>query len=636
MRDGFLKVAAATPALQVADCTYNTEKILEQIDYAYAHGVKVLVFPELCITGYTCQDLFFQHTLQQGALQSLNVIAKHTAGKEIVCIVGLPYMHNNKLYNCAAVLLQGTVLGFVPKTNLPNYNEFYEKRHFATPLPYNETTIYNGCPIPFGTKLLFQCMEMPELSLAVEICEDLWVTQPVSINHALAGATLIANLSASDETIGKDAYRRSLVTGQSAQLICGYIYCDAGQGESTTDMVFAGHNLIAENGTLLAESALFTQSTIITEIDLQRLNAERAKLTSFSAAQTQNYHIISFHLQIQPTSLSRTISAAPFIPQNMLERNTRCENILQIQAHGLAKRLQHSRCNTLVVGISGGLDSCLALLVAAKAIDLLGRDRKDIIAITMPCFGTTQRTKGNAEAMVEQLNATLKCIEITEAVRLHFRDIAHEESVQDVTYENAQARERTQVLMDVANQTNGLVVGTGDLSELALGWATYNGDHMSMYGVNASIPKTLIRHIVKYVADTADNKALQKTLLDILDTPVSPELLPAKNGEISQCTEDLVGPYELHDFFLYYLVRWGFGPAKIYRLAIYAFNGAYPPVTILKWLRIFCKRFFQQQFKRSCLPDSPKVGSVTLSPRGDWRMPSDACCTLWLAELEDL
>ena len=636
MRHGFIKTAAATPDIRVADCSYNAGKAVKLMKKAAGLGAKILVLPELCLTGYTCSDLFLQRCLLDGAIDGLQTVTNASQGLSLLTIVGLPLTVEDKLYNCAAVVFDGQVLGVIPKTNLPNYNEFYEKRHF-TPAP-EENTVCRlfGKEVPFGAKLLFCCDSVPELKVAVEICEDIWSPIPPSSYHALAGATVIANLSASNEVIGKDAYRKELVSGQSGRLLCGYVYASAGEGESTTDLVFSGHNLIAENGVILAESKLFQNSMTVTELDVQRLSGERRRISSYPAQQADGYERISFSLPLEETVLTRKIDPRPFIPSEQADLKNRCETILSIQSLGLKKRLAHSYAKTAVVGISGGLDSTLALCVTARAMDLLNRPRTDIIAITMPCFGTTQRTKSNAEILAQRLGVTLERVDITKQVLQHFEDIGHSKDEADVTFENAQARTRTLVLMDWANQTGGLVIGTGDLSELALGWATYNGDHMSMYGVNASIPKTLIRHLVSYEADKLNDPQLKEVLMDILDTPVSPELLPAKDGEISQKTEDLVGPYELHDFYLYYAIRWGFSPAKVYRLAKLAFDKAYDDETILKWLKIFYRRFFAQQFKRSCLPDGPKVGSVTLSPRGDWRMPSDACADLWLKELDTL
>ena len=620
MKDGFIKVATATPKIKVADVTYNADSIITCIKEAAAQGVKLIALPELCITGYTCGDLFFQKTLIDGAWEQLERIKDEISTLDIIAVVGLPMQKNGKLINAAAVVYHGEILCTVGKKHLPNYNEFYEKRHFADCLD--------------EPPVVFRCEELPEFCFGVEICEDLWSPCPPSVELAAGGATVILNLSASNEMIGKAEYRRSLVTGQSGRLICAYLYASAGDGESTTDTVFSGHSLIAENGALLAETALFDNKLLITEIDVCRLAGERAKNTTFPMA--SEVIVVPFSMPPSETKLTRYISPAPFVPSDEADRGGRCESILLMQSEGLKKRVEHTNAKSLVIGISGGLDSCLALLVSAKAVDRLNRPRADVIAVTMPCFGTTQRTKSNAVRLCEALGVTLREIDITKAVTQHFEDISHDPQNMNVVYENAQARQRTLILMDIANAENGLVVGTGDLSELALGWATYNGDHMSMYGVNAGVPKTLIRHIVRYYADSSGDGELKKVLYDILDTPVSPELLPAENGEISQKTEDLVGPYELHDFFLYYAVRWGFPPKKVYRLALYALGDSYTPDVILKWLKSFYRRFFAQQFKRSCLPDAPKIGSVTLSPRADWRMPSDACARAWLEELEDI
>ena len=636
MRHGFVKAAAATPDIRVADCSYNAQQAVKLMKKAAGAGVKILVLPELCLTGYTCSDLFLQRCLLDGAIDALQTVIKASRGLSLLTIAGLPLTVEDKLYNCAAVVFDGQVLGVIPKTNLPNYNEFYEKRHFAPAPEENTVCRLFGKEVPFGTKLLFCCDSLPELKIAVEICEDMWSPIPPSSYHALAGATVIANLSASNEVIGKDTYRKDLVRGQSGRLLCGYLFASAGEGESTTDLVFSGHNLIAENGVILAESKLFQNSMTVTELDVQRLSGERRRISSYPAQQADGYERISFSLPLEETALTRRIDPRPFIPSEQADLKNRCESILSIQSLGLKKRLEHSHAKTAVVGISGGLDSTLALCVTVRAMDLLNRPRTDIIAITMPCFGTTQRTKSNAEILAQRLGVTLERVDITKQVLQHFEDIGHSKDNQDVTFENAQARTRTLVLMDWANQTGGLVIGTGDLSELALGWATYNGDHMSMYGVNASIPKTLIRHLVSYEAEQLNDPQLKEVLMDILDTPVSPELLPAKDGEISQKTEDLVGPYELHDFYLYYAIRWGFSPAKVYRLAKLAFDKTYDDETIFKWLKTFYRRFFAQQFKRSCLPDGPKVGSVAVSPRGDLRMPSDACVRLWQRELEKL
>lgn len=634
MRHGFVKVAAVTPDIKVADVWQNKEAVSTELLAAERAGAKVIVFPELCITGYTCGDLFAQDILLKEARAALRQIADETREMDALVFVGLPLAVDGKLYNVAAALNRGKILGFTTKTFLPNYGEFYEMRQFS-PGPEKARRIsYEGEEVWFGPQLIYQAEEMEELIVSAEICEDVWSAVPPSIQSAREGALLIVNLSASDETIGKDSYRRDLIKGQSARLIAGYVYANAGDGESTTDVVFGGHNIIAENGSILKENRRFTNERIISEIDVQRLLSERRKNTTFQMEQEPSLPRILFHTKAEQTPLTRTFARTPFVPADNVKRETRCEEILMIQAMGLKKRLLHTGAKTAVVGISGGLDSTLALLVTAKAFDLIGKDRSEIIAVTMPCFGTTDRTYQNACLMSKKLGATLREVPIAEAVKVHFQDIGHDEKKHDVTYENAQARERTQVLMDIANKESGMVIGTGDMSELALGWATYNGDHISMYGVNASVPKTLVRHLVQYCADTCEDGALKKILSDVLDTPVSPELLPPKDGEIAQITEDLVGPYELHDFYLYYMLRFGFAPSKIYRLARETFAGMYDEEVILKWLKTFYRRFFSQQFKRSCLPDGPKIGTVALSPRGDLRMPSDACAAVWLKELE--
>ena len=639
MRDGFVKVAAGTPKIRVADCRYNAEQIFTLMREAAAQGVRVLCLPELCLTGYTCGDLFLQDTLLSGAEEGLSTILEATKNLDMVTALGMPVRFNNKLYNCAAVIHKGEVQCLLPKTHLPNYGEFYEKRWFSAWEPGRFAGVRVGeVYVPITDRQIFAFDGIPNLVLGVELCEDLWAPEPPSAALARSGATLILNLSASDETVGKAGYRRSLVTGQSARLVCGYVYADAGEGESTTDLVFTGHNLIAENGTLLAERRFATGLTI-SEIDVVRLAYERRRMTTFQLpAEQERCPSISLELEPSTTTLTRYVSPTPFVPEDAAGRAERCDEILKIAALGLKKRIEHTRAAAVVVGLSGGLDSTLAVLITAVAMRLLDRPASDIIAVTMPCFGTTDRTRDNAVELAGRLGATLKRIDISEAVKRHFKDIGQSMEDHDVTFENGQARERTQVLMDIANQVGGMVVGTGDLSELALGWATYNGDHMSMYGVNASIPKTLVRHLVSYVCgDKAESEPeLSHVLADILDTPVSPELLPAVNGQISQKTEDLVGPYELHDFFLYYAIRWGFPPKKVLRLAEHAFGRTYDRATILRWEKTFYRRFFAQQFKRSCLPDGPKVGSVTLSPRGDWRMPSDAVASLWLDELEGL
>lgn len=646
MHDGFVKVAAVTPHVRVADVPYNVESCVKAITHAAKAGAKVVVLPELCVTGYTCEDLFWQDALLDAAEKGVAELVSATAEDDVIVLAGVPVRANAKLYNCAVVFNAGEILGIVPKQALPTYNEFYEARHFEPgPSECSGLTFAGQDGVAFGTRQLFACETVPNLVIAVEICEDLWTPCPPSISHAQAGATLVCNLSASNELVGKDDYRRSLVSGQSARLICGYVYASAGWGESSQDLVFGGHDLVCENGTTLAESKPFAEGVAMSEVDVNRLVSERRRMSSYRCApapEDAGYITTPFCLAPVKTSITRFVDPHPFVPSDPARRAERCEEIFSIQAHGLAKRLSHVHARTAVIGVSGGLDSTLALLVTARAFDLLGLDVAGILAVTMPGFGTTERTHGNAEKLADALGATLREVDITASVRQHFSDIGHDESVHDVTYENCQARERTQILMDLANQDGGLVVGTGDLSELALGWATYNGDHMSMYGVNASVPKTLVRHLVRYVADTCGDEAASRVLLDVLDTPVSPELLPATaDGTISQRTEDLVGPYELHDFFLYAMLRQGFPPAKVYRLACVAFDGkhgasAVDRATLLRWLKTFYRRFFAQQFKRSCLPDGPKVGSVAVSPRGDLRMPSDACLAVWQSELDRL
>ncbi|MCD7883393.1 MAG: NAD(+) synthase [Lachnospiraceae bacterium] len=778
MKDGFIKVAAAVPEIRVADCIFNAQSICAQMDEAAREHVKILVFPELCVTGYTCGDLFWQEKLLCAARQALCTLVEHSAGRDTLTFVGLPWEKEGKLYNVAAAFSDGELLGLVPKRHLPNYNEFYEARHFTPGSREVSCVDFGGKLVPFGMNLLFasEKSDLPwrsggsvngslgndsgssfdagSLCVAAELCEDLWTANPPSTAHALAGANVIVNLSASDEVVGKRQYRSSLVSGQSARLLCGYIYASAGEGESTQDVVYGGHCLIAENGHILAESERFyggnaesghalagTESNqsenaknehspvgseqifdshaenghmpveseaagdkktvsgaedslccgiTYAELDISRLRAERRRMTTFGAEQDQEsrvttirsagtplqnacysdnasmlrqggsldgrsaldsfmgdnfycssgiqggYTKVCFQLKEEKTALTRTFSPAPFVPSDEKNRSDRCEEILTIQALGLKKRMKHTNSKSLVVGISGGLDSTLALLVMTKACDLLRLPRETMIAVTMPGFGTTGRTYRNACDLTRSLGAQLLEVDIRDAVNIHFRDIGQDPEVHDVTYENCQARERTQILMDIANKTGGMVIGTGDMSELALGWATYNGDHMSMYGVNCSVPKTLVRHLVRYYADTCGDERVSAILYDVLDTPVSPELLPPQDGEISQKTEDIVGPYELHDFFLYYMLRFGFPPAKIFRIAKQSFADVYDEATILKWLKTFYRRFFAQQFKRSCVPDGPKVGSVALSPRGDLRMPSDACVRLWMEEMERL
>ena len=616
----------------MADPAYNTEEILKIIDETEKNGASILVFSELTISGYTCGDLFLQQPLLTECKNQLLRIVKATENKSMLVVVGCPIVIKQKLYNCAVVISDGSILGIVPKTHLPNYSEFYELRHFTSGEGLEEDLWFGE---EFGyvnvaVNQLFKCKEIPELVVACEICEDLWVPLPPSTYHAMAGATVICNPSASVETTTKESYRRSLVSNQSARLLAAYIYADAGEGESTQDVVYSGHHLICENGSVLAEAKRFTNEIIYADIDVQKLAAERRKMTSFPGGQTDDYFEQEFSLEVKENKITRTFPKAPFVPDNQDERDKRCDEILSLQSMGLKKRLEHTNCKHAVVGISGGLDSTLAVLVTARAFDLLDIPRENLICVTMPCFGTTDRTYQNAVSLIKELGATLKEVRIEKAVRQHFADIGHDENNHDVTYENSQARERTQILMDMANQYNGMVIGTGDMSELALGWATYNGDHMSMYAVNCSVPKTLVRYLVLYYAETTDNKKLSEVLMDVLDTPVSPELLPPVDGVISQKTEDLVGPYELHDFFLYYMLRFGFPKAKLYRMAKLTFDGVYDDETIKKWLDKFYWRFFSQQFKRSCLPDGPKVGSVAVSPRGDLRMPSDASPTAWL------
>ncbi len=704
MVEGYIRVASATPKIKVADVSYNRDAILRDIEEAEKQGVKLIVFPELALTAYTCADLFHQTVLIDKTMKALDELAEATRGKGMVTVVGTPYPIDHKLYNCATVLQDGYILAIIPKKNLPNYGEFYERRWFT---PGNEDVRYishrsrvtgEAYEIPFGMNILLEAMDFPEFILGAEICEDVWVPNPPSTSHALAGATIIANTSASDETVGKDSYRRELIRSTSARLVAAYVYTNAGDGESTTDLVFGGQDIIAENGSIVKEGKRFETGLYIADIDLQKLVQERARATTYpevSDSLRDSYEVVEFLFDENKVSirddtddsetyrvieekkyiarenvlsdgegnkgpvkeklwadaydLRRFIDPKPFVPGNIQERTRRCEEIFTIQALGLKKRLEHIGCKSAVIGISGGLDSTLALLVTARAFDMLDIPRENIISVTMPAFGTTDRTYNNAVTLTKRLHATLREINIKDAVLQHFEDIGHDPQDHSVTYENSQARERTQILMDIANQTDGIVIGTGDLSELALGWATYNGDHMSMYAVNVGVPKTLVRYLVKFVADTSEDKALSQCLNDIFDTPVSPELLPPTgDGQISQKTEDLVGPYELHDFFLYQILRFGFSPIKVYALALKAFSEenqkshgsnqveTYDPETILKWLRKFYWRFFSQQFKRSCLPDGPKVGSVAVSPRGDLRMPSDAVVKIWIEELENL
>ena len=638
MKDGFIKVAAVTPQVRVADVAYHVQQIKEAMEQSAKAGVMITVFPELCLTGYSCHDLFYQRTLLQQAKSGLLSLAKKTETLSGIYFVGLPWEWQGKLYNVAAALHGGKVLGLVPKTYLPTYAEFYEGRQFTCGM---QQVVMANLPgqkeaIPFGTNQLFACREIPELVIASELCEDLWTPCPPSGAHCMHGATVIANLSASDEVTGKNAYRRSLVANTSARLYCAYLYACAGEGESTQDVVYSGHNLLAENGSILAESELFATGMITTEIDVYAIASKRHRMSTYESKPDDTYYVSEFSLPQVETSLTRFIDKAPFVPSDEATLRKRCEEILDIQSIGLKKRLAHTGAKTAVIGISGGLDSTLALLVTVRAFDMLKLSRAGIIAVTMPGFGTTDRTYQNAVSMIKSLGVTFREVSIKKAVQVHFQDIGQDEQCHDVTYENGQARERTQILMDIANKEGGMVIGTGDMSELALGWATYNGDHMSMYGVNVSVPKTLVRYLVRYYAMYLADEKLSKVLYDVLDTPVSPELLPPKDGVIAQKTEELVGPYELHDFFLYHLMRYGSEPTKVFRMAKYAFAGEYDDATILKWMHTFYRRFFTQQFKRSCLPDGPKVGTVSLSPRGDLRMPSDACANLWLEQIASL
>ena len=637
---GFLKVAAAVPHVRVGDCDFNTERIAAMAEEAAQRGVEIVAFPELAVTAYTCADLLLLPALLDAADEALARLVKATRKLPLVIIAGAPLRHGSTLYNCAVVFTQGRVLGVVPKTYIPDYTEFYENRWFASGAGISEGTISVAeQSADFGADLTFG---INGTEFGVEICEDLWTAIPPSSHLALNGAKVIFNLSASPESVGKHAYLRQLVAQQSARTLAGYVYCSAGFGESSTDLVFAGNGIVAENGRILRESGRFRleEQLVVADIDIQRLEFERRRNTSFRMHEgAAENTVIEMEVPegLRAAALDRDIDPMPFVPQDEAHRSERCEEIFQIQSHGLAKRLVHTRCEKAVIGISGGLDSTLALLVTVRTFDKLGLDRAGIIGITMPGFGTTDRTYTNACDLIRSLGVTLREISIKDACIQHFKDINHDIHVHDVTYENSQARERTQLLMDVANQANGLVIGTGDLSELALGWATYNGDHMSMYGVNGSIPKTLVKYLVEWVANNKVDEASRATLLDIVDTPISPELIPAdEHGNIKQKTEDLVGPYELHDFFLYHFLRFGASPAKIYFLAKRAFGETYDDATLKKWLHTFFRRFFQQQFKRSCLPDGPKVGSISLSPRGDWRMPSDAMATLWLDEIAGL
>ena len=628
MKHGFIKTATVSPELRVADTVYNAEKIIQAIRLANEENVSLLVFPELCVTGYTCGDLFGQRTLLEAAKKAVLKIAEATTDIPMLIFIGAPIRNNNKVYDTAIAIYDGEILGMVPKKNLANYGESYEARQFSADECWDEVyALDEDAAVPFSTKIIFYAPDIPEFTVACEIGEDLTVPESPSVAHAKAGANIIVNLAASAEIVGRAAKRRLAVSAASAKLVCAYLYANAGADESTTDGVFSGHSMIASNGKLLCEKKPFETGMQTAIIDVQTLADERMKRSTYPARDTKDYDWVYFDMPVKETETPK-YPKRPFIPTDNNEFAERAESIINIQAYALKKRIAHSHAKTAVIGISGGLDSTLALLITACAMDLLGRDRKDIIAVTMPCFGTTQRTKSNAVLLSEALGATVRTVDIKKAVSVHFEDIGHDENNHDVTFENAQARERTQVIMDIANQTGGLVVGTGDLSEVALGWSTYHGDHMSMYGVNADVPKTLVRYLVACFANTMEGEA-KACLLDILDTPVSPELLPAKDGEITQKTEDIVGPYDLHDFFLYYTIRKGYTPEKLYRVATRAFEDEFSSETVMKWMKKFYSRFFTQQFKRSCTPDGPKVGSVALSPRGDWRMPSDAMSTAW-------
>lgn len=622
MKDGFVKVASGTPEIQVANCEYNADAIIALIHRAEADGVKVLVLPELTIVGYTCGDLVLSTALTDAAMRALERITRATVGSDMLIAIGVPIVFGHLLYNCAAMVQNGHVLGVIPKTHLGNYGEFYEKRTYAAALETTETMVICGESVPFGNRLVFCCREMPLFNVGVEICEDLWAAVPPSTLLADCGATILLNLSASDEAVTKVDYRRMLVKSQSSRTNSAYVFCSAGTGESTTDVVFSGHDMICENGTMIAEAIPFGPGYCVSEIDLEFLSRERRR---FARKLFDNTDIVRvpFSMDVCETKLTRTFWKTPFIPDTSASAATRFDQVLAIQSHGLAQRIKHTSAKKLLIGISGGVDSTLALIVSREALALLKRPAEDVVAVTMPCFGTSTRTRANAEKLCNALGISMREINIGESVKKHLDDIGHSMDVHDAAFENAQARERTQVLMDLANMHGGLVIGTGDLSELALGFATYNGDHMSNYGVNADVPKTLIRAMLRYIAGKSDD-ALKEVLIDIVDTPVSPELLPPKDGEISQVTEDIVGPYELHDFFLYHMLRRGAGKEKIVRLAKYAFDGDYDDATIEKWYALFIRRFFSQQFKRNCIPDGPRIGNVALSPRGDWRMPSDA------------
>lgn len=636
MKYGYVKVAAVTPKIEVANCEYNAEQVIKLIDQAAKEKVKVLVFPELCLTGYTCADLLLDDALIKSAEEKLIKIAEYTKGMDMLIALGLPFVRNSNLYNVVAIIQDGKILGLVPKKHIPNHSDMNESRYFNSGNDKPVLVNVGDFQVPMGTNLLLRCKSRKELVISVEIGEDQLAPIPPAIKHAQKGSTIILNPSASPRTIGKDSYTRDLLRMQSAGLISGYIKSDAGEGESTTDLVFSGHNIIAENGKILSESNFLYNKLLITEIDFDKLYNDRRRNSIYKLKENDDYVIVDFEFDgsKEITMLTRKVNPSAFIPDKLEDREERCEEILNIQAHGLKKRIEHIKIKHTVIGISGGLDSALALLATKKAYDIMGLDPKGIICVTMPCFGTTDRTYKNALDITKYVGATLREIPIEDAVIQHFKDIGHDINNHDITYENSQARERTQVLMDLANQCGGIVIGTGNMSELALGWATYNGDHMSMYAVNSTIPKTLVKCLVEYCADKTDKDELKEVLYDILDTPVSPELLPAVDGKIVQKTQKVVGPYELHDFFLYYVLRYGFMPSKILYLATIAFKDVYTEETIYKWLSYFYSRFFSQQFKRSCLPDGPKIGSITVSPRNGLKMPSDASARIWLEDLE--
>ena len=635
MKDGFIRIGCASFEIQLGHIEYNALQIIDYVKKANLEGIKILVFPELCLTGYTLEDLFYQKRVLHEVDLQLQYIMDNTKDIDMLFVVGCPLTHHNQLYNCAVIFHKGKILGVVPKTHIPTYHEFYEGRHFASASQQLTEIAIHKNKYPFGTQIIFEDQNHPSIKIGIEICEDVWVPLPPSTHHCLNGATLILNPSASNNLTSKSDYRKLLISSHSARLMCGYAYCNAGLGESSTDVVFSNHHLIAENGTILEESIQYENGIIYTDMDLEKVTSERIEMNTYQNM-NESYLYVPFEFSNQTLELERHYDAYPFVPNDLASRDTRCQEVFDIQIHGLIQRLKAAHIKKVVIGISGGLDSTLALLVASMAYKKLGYPSTDIIAVTMPCFGTTSRTKNNALKMMEELNVTALTVDITASVLQHFQDIRQDKNKHDVTYENCQARERTQVLMDIANKEGGIVIGTGDLSEVALGWSTYNGDHMSMYAVNVSVPKTLVRYLVDYVSTLYQGQRLEEILKDILDTPVSPELLPAKDNEITQKTEDIVGPYVLHDFFLYHHARFHYEPSKLYRIACHTFKDDYTPETIKKWLTVFYRRFFTQQFKRSCIPDGPKVGSVALSPRGDLRMPSDANVLAWIKECEKL